>query len=532
MKPDDVAIYARKAQLGRKEAARGSRGVVISSHPLATRSGVDVLRSGGNACDAALATSITQTVVEPHMTTVTGVLSMLYYEAAAGKTTYVNGSMNAPSAPLPGFSVADLKTGRGACVPGWWAGFEAALERHGTKSKGEIMADAIQLAADGFEIHPFLYGEMFAMSATLGQTPEGRSMFMPDGTLLSPGETLRQAPVARTLEHLRDEGNDYFYRGDFAEKFVETVKEAGGVITREDLEGYEVRWQEPAWGTYRGYSIAGSPPPDNGGTHIIESLNMLELLDLRRLGPPTESPETLYYMTRTSQIVRTEGARQTDPATHNVPLDVIVSKELAHIRVELLEMGKKQTQSVPVPAAVYPGSNHVTVVDEAGNVATVLHSCMSLPWSNGLFCEGITICSGGAHFLRIMPGPGERATCGVAPTIIFKDGEPILPSGSPSVGLIENMLQNIVNILDFDIPIEQSVHRPRFGGQYLGPGPMIEADLDESVRKAAAELGVTWELVNPWNFHLGSFEGIVIDPESGEACACADPRRAGMAIAA
>jgi gamma-glutamyltranspeptidase / glutathione hydrolase len=200
--------------------------------------------------------------------------------------------------------------------------------------------------------------------------------------------------------------------------------------------------------------------------------------------------------------------------------------------MELLEMGKKQPQKIPVAAGVYPGSNHVTVVDEAGNVATILHSCMSLPWSSGLFSEGVSVCSGGAHFLRIMPGPGERGTCGVAPTIIFKDGKPVLPSGSPSVGLIENMLQNIVNILDFDIPIDESVHRPRFGGQYLGPGPMVEVDLDGPVRKGAEELGIAWELVNPWNFHLGSFEGILIDAATNETTACADPRRAGMAMAA
>jgi gamma-glutamyltranspeptidase/glutathione hydrolase len=357
-------------------------------------------------------------------------------------------------------------------------------------------------------------------------------MFMPEGTLLSPGQTLRQASAARTLERLRDEGNDYFYRGDFADAFVETIKGSGGVITKEDLERYEVRWQEPTWGTYRDYSIAGSPPPDNGGTHIIEALNMLELLDIPRMGPPTDSAETLYYMCRTAQLVKTEGGTQTDPATHHVPIDTIVSKERARIRMDLLEMGKKQRQQVAVGTAVSPGSNHVTVVDGAGNVATILHSCMALPWSNGLFCEGVSICAGGGHFLRIMPGPGERATCYVAPNIVFKNGKPFLPSGSPSIGLIENILQNIVNIVEFGIPIDESVHRVRFGNQYAGSGPMIEADLDESVRKGAEDLGIVWDLVNPWNWHLGAFEGILIDPETGETSACADPRRAGIAMAA
>jgi gamma-glutamyltranspeptidase/glutathione hydrolase len=132
-----------------------------------------------------------------------------------------------------------------------------------------------------------------------------------------------------------------------------------------------------------------------------------------------------------------------------------------------------------------------------------------------------------------MPGPGERATCYVAPNIIFRDGKPILASGSPSIGAIESVLQNTVNLLDFGMRIDESVHRPRFGGQYpANPGPMIEADLDEAVRKGAEELGIIWDVVNPWYWHLGSFEGIWIDPKTGEASACADPRRAGMAMAA
>jgi gamma-glutamyltranspeptidase/glutathione hydrolase len=472
--------------------------------------------------------SVTQTVVEPHMTTITGVLSLLYYDADSGRTTYLNGSMNRPLADLPGFGVADLSTGRGVGVPGWWAGFEAALERHGTLPKSDLMRHAIELAYEGFPIHPFLYGEMFTMCASLGLTPEGRSMYMPEGALLGPGETLRQPAAARTLERLRDEGNEYFYRGEFAEKLVETLKEHGGVMTREDLERYEVRWQEPAWGSYHEYSIAASPPPDNGGTHIIEALNVLEILDLQKLGHPTESGESLYWMSRVSELVKDEGARQTDPATHEVPLALILSKEYAASRVELMKMGV--APAGPAPAA-YPGSNHVTAVDKSGNVATILHSCMALPWSNGLFCEGISICAGGGHFLRIMPGPGERATCYVAPTIIFRDGRPVLASGSPSVGLISNILQNTTNLLDFGLDIEDSVHRPRFGNKYLKPGPMIEADLNEDVRKDAEKRGQTFEVVNPWNFHCGSFEGIAIDPTTGEASACGDPRRAGQAMA-
>jgi gamma-glutamyltranspeptidase/glutathione hydrolase len=258
-------------------------------------------------------------------------------------------------------------------------------------------------------------------------------------------------------------------------------------------------------------------------------LNMLELLDISRMGPPTESPETLYYMERVAGIVKDEAPRTPDPATRSVPLSTIESKEYARIRMELLKMGTSAPERATVPAA-QPGSCEVTVVDSQGNVATLFHSCKALPWQNGLFCEGVTICAGGAHFLRLMPGPGERATCVVAPNIIFRDGRPVLTSGSPSVSLNENILQNTVNILDFGIPIDESVERPRFGGRHPDGGTMIEADLDESVRTAAEKLGSRWDVVGPWQYNLGSFEGVSIDQRTGELSACADPRRAGGAM--
>ncbi len=518
------------ARFGRKRAASGKRGMVICSHPLATRAGVNVLRAGGNACDAALSTSVTQTVVEPHMTTITGMLSMLYFDAATGKTSYVNGGMNAPLAGLPGFSAADLRTGRGAGVPGFWAGFEAALERHGSKPKREIMAAAIHFARNGFAIHPFLYGEMFEQLDNIGLTETGRRIYMPEGALLSPGATLKQLEAADTLERLVEEGNRFFYHGEFARKYCAVVKAANGVITEEDFARYQVRWQEPARSSYRGYQIAASPLPDNGGTHIIEALNMFELLDIPKWGPPTESPETLYHMVRINNEVMEAGAKHTDPTSHPVPLDVIVSKEYAKIRLDLLRMHESVEAAKPAPP---PGSNHVTVVDGKGNVATILHSVMALPWSNGLFAAGVSIAASGGHFLRVMPKPGDRATAYVAPNIIFRNGKPVLASGSPSVGLIGNILQNTVNHLDFGMSLEASVHRPRFGGGSLAqPGSnYVEVDLPEAVRAAAVKKGLRFHAVSPWHFMNGSFEGIAIDPATGTMTACGDPRRNAQAEA-
>lgn len=521
------------ARFGRKRPASGSDGIAVTSHPVVTRVATDTLRAGGNAVDAALAASVAQTVVEPHMTTICGVLSLLYFDAKTGQTTYLNGSMTRP-AGLTSFSAGDIPTGKSVAVPGFWAAFEAALERHGSMKKADLVGPAIELASEGFEVHPFLYGMAFEQVGTLGRHPEGRELFFPEGRLIEVGEVLRQPKLAETLSRLVDDGSEYFYRGAFAQKMVDTVQAAGGVLERSDLEDYEVRWMEPARGTYRDFDVVGSPPPDRGGTHIIEILNLIEQIPLRDWGPPTQSADSLYWLTRFCGEVYVDGFSQRDPRDYYVPLDLLTSKEFATQRFELMRMSDPKAVGSPP----YPGSNHVTVVDGDGNVASVLHSVMSLPWSNGLFVDGVQLWAGAAHFLANLPKPGGRGSCYVAPTIIFEDGAPVLTAGSPSVGLIQNIVQNTVNILDFGMDIETSVHTPRFGGptvnSFLGgdfsnPRYYCEADVDESLRGEVVARGLDLEVVNPWNFHSGSYEGVHIVDGVGHACA--DPRRAGSAEA-
>lgn len=533
MTPEERRRLIARAVFGPKEPATGPGGMVICAHPLATRAGADILRAGGNAADATLAAAATQTVVEPHMTGITGVFSMLYFDARTGTTSYVNGGMNAPLAKLVGWGPSALSTGLGAAVPGWWGGFDGARTHFGTKSAKDLFAAAITYARDGFEIHPFLWGEMYTSMNTLGQSDQAREIFFPQNAMLNPGDMLFQKRAAATLERLVEEGSAYFYHGDFAKEYSAVVKAAGGVITPEDFARYEVRYDEPARGTYRGYDLVGSPLPDHGGVHVIEIMNMIELLDLKKLGPPTDSPETLWQMWRIAAQVFADGGRHRDPKYHAVPVKEILSKEYARIRFDLLQM------DAPLPAAASgaippAGSCHVTAVDAAGNVATVLHSCMSLPWSNGLFVDGVTIVASGAHFFRVMPDPGERASVYVAPNMVLKNGKPILASGSPSGSLLQAIVQNTTNILDFGIPIQDSVNRPRFGNAYTPTGgalPAVEADFPAATLEAVRKRGLPLAVIDPWNYGLGSFEGIYIDPATGRRTARGDARRCSMAEA-
>lgn len=531
---DEIARLSARAVFGRKAKAQGRDGIAVSSHPIVSKVATNVLRAGGNAVDAILAASLAQTVVEPHMTTAFGVLSMMHYDAKSGVTSYVNGSMNAPLAGLPGFSPADLANGRSVAVPGFWSAWEAARERLATRSRETLAAPAIELARSGIPIYPFLYGMMFEQAGKIGLSAEGRDIYFQEGALRGPGDWIANPRLADTLERMAADGVDYFYRSGFTEKVVDTVRKAGGVLTMEDFDRYEPRWMEPAWGTYRGYRIAGSPPPDNGGTHLIEILNLVEQLPLQDWGMPTESADTLYWLARFCLEVSLDGADQGDPNSWPLPLETILSKDYAATRFELMKM--HDPRPVDRARTPYPGSTHLTVVDRDGNVATMLHSLMAMPWSNGLIVDGMNLWAGGGHFFRTMPRPGDRATCYIAPHVIFgPDGRPVLAGGSPSVALIQTCITNTLNILDFGMDIETSVHQPRIGGPVytsLTPNSIsIELDCGTlEIQAAARERGLNFELTGPWSVHAGSYEGVHIR-EDGVSSACADPRRAGAADA-
>ncbi|MCR3720115.1 MULTISPECIES: gamma-glutamyltransferase [Prauserella salsuginis group] len=509
-----VAELGLRARFGRKEPVEGRRGIVVTSHPLAVRAGTDVLKEGGNACDAALAAAAAQLVVEPHMTAVTGGLSMLYHDAASATSSYLNGNVAAPLTRLAGFGGADLSTGRGVPVPGWWPAFRAAHARFGTGTRNRLLAPAVQLAHDGFPVHPYLFGELYAHRAELGAHPQAREAYLPGGSLVAPGDTLRQERLGRTLQRLRDEDLDY-YLGDFARAFSSECVRGGGVITPDDFHAYEPGWYEPVRGSYRGVEVVASAPPDDGGAQLVDALHRLETCDVPSMGPATESADTLELLARVHNDVYYAPARTgEEPAPAGGP---------RHGRM---------------PS---PGTIHVTVVDERRNIASITHSHMASPWVNGLFAEGTQLSGGGSFFQRGMPEPGRRARVYLAPNLLLSAGRPVLASGSPSVSLVACLLQNLVHLVDFGLPIEEVVAMPRFGARphepehgWL-PGVTLEhgfpADVDTEFRRRWAASGGWLSDLGPWHSLTGNFEGVTLDAGSGLLRSCADPRRNGAAEA-
>lgn len=527
-----------QAQFGRKKGVSSSNGMAISSNPLVSNEAIKIMKQGGNAADAALAAAIVQSVVEPHMTTLTGVFSMLYYDAATGKTSYVNGSCNAPLATKKeDFSLLKLtsiaKTPQGALVPGFWGGYEESHKRFATMPLKTLMADAIRFAREGFETYPFLWGEIFVSADLIAQSADGREIYMPNNSILRPGDLVIQRKLADVLTRLQEEGSKYFYHGDFARKFAEVMKKTGGLVTEEDFARYTPLFQEPVKSTYRDFEVMASPAPDFGGQLMIEILNMAELYDFKSNGAIHESFESTQKAMQILGEVLTASFRERLMGTVT-PVEKAISKSYAAERFQKMKPKPRSLMDTGggAPFPPPPGSNHLTVVDAKGNVATVLHSVMSLPWTNTLYVEGVSICAAVLHYSSGVPLPGERINARICPSIIFKNNKPVLSSGSPSVSLMENILQNTINILDHGMLPEKSVHLPRFGGYSLDkPGTfLIENDYALGIIEGLEKLELKFDKVRPWQWNLGSFEGIYIDPATGMRHACADPRRAGQAF--
>lgn len=525
------------ARFGQKQGVSGRNGVAICTHPLASAAALDMLRAGGNACDAVCAAAIAQTVIEPHMTTLSGMFSMLYYDARSRSYSYVNGAMGAPrSHPVfkggaeafGAMAAAGQYNGQLVPVPGYWGGFEASHRKHGRLPVKTVMAPAVHYARHGFEIHPFLWGEMFVESADLGAADYGREVYYRNRRLLDVGEMLVQPRYADTLERIAEEGGNYFYRGEFARKYADAVQQAGGYVTVEDMAAWQPLIGEPLRSTYRGYDVIAAAAPDYGGQALIEIMNMVELLDVQRLGPAFASPETTRRLIEMIRLVYTEAVAQRWSNSVQ-PVEKMISKALAAERFARLDRDAVS----PGPALAPPGSTHVTVVDRECNVATVLHSVMSAPYTTGIFVDGVYVCAGLMHLGSGMPGPDGRVHARIAPNMFALNGRPVLASGSPSISLTETIVQNAMNMLDFGLDIETSVHKPRFGGDDLRvPGnTMIEADMGKDLIRQLKARGQKPSTSSPWDWMHGSFDGIRI-AEDGMATACGDPRRTAQALVA
>jgi gamma-glutamyltranspeptidase / glutathione hydrolase len=531
-----------------KRPATGSRGMVVTNHPLASAAGAEILLGGGNAIDSAVAALLALTVVEPMMVGILGggVTHLrlpdtrhIIIDAFSTAPGSAHAAMFEPTAD--GLASARSTKGRlneiGAAsiaTPGNLAGWAHMLAQHGTRSLADVTAPAIRLAANGFLATPYLVDCVRDCAANLARDAGLARLFLPGGKPIAAGDRIVQADYARTLQRLADEGPALLYGGALGAALAEHVAHGGGTLSLQDLRTYRIEIREPVRVAYRGFTVIGPPPPASSGVHVAQMLNILEGFNVGGMG--FGSPDAVHLLAEALKIAFADRAVATaDPAFVDVPVARLTSKSYAMERRAQLDMARSRTWSAGnLLAGESFNTTHVTVADAEGHVVSATHTL------NGLWGAAVQIPGTGAiannymHNFDPHPGralsiaPGKRVFSSMAPMMVA-DGDRVLHAlGLPgALRIFPSAFQAIVNLIDHAMPAQEAVEAPRI---WTEGGPLeMEPAYPAEIAAALAARGHTIARVNRI---AGGMNAISIDPDgtmTGAACWRADGTPVGIA---
>ncbi len=460
-------------------AAESSKGMVaVTSDALAARVGLEALQQGGSAVDAALTTALAQVALKAGATiSYAGILTMVYYDAASKKVYSLNAGYNTlleekDPLTIPG---GGMSSGRTALVPGFFAGVQAAHDRFGKLPFTSLFDPAIYLAEKGVIVDRLLSYYISQEKKVITRRPETMRIFTKEnGEFYETGDLFKQPQLAETLRKVAAKGADYIYQGEWAKKLVAAVQSEGGKITLTDLKAYRAIWSEPVQTSYHGYQVYSLGLPSLGGVQTIEAFNLLEAADLKRHGHYTTSSESLYHFI---QICRAGIALSFwQPAfikTYVPEIDPSPESRVKKESARLLwrKMNESAWQKMLSARESKTGNNHsagVVAMDAQGNVAALLHSINTINWgATGIFVDGISIPDSATFQQSAIAKlkPGDRLAETTNPVIVLKNNKPYLVSsciGGPA--LHTTMLNNLVNVLDFDMDPEKVNRYSQFQG--------------------------------------------------------------------
>jgi gamma-glutamyltranspeptidase/glutathione hydrolase len=536
----------------RVEPVSAPHGMVVAGHPQAAQAGIDTLKAGGNAIDAAVAVSLALGVAEPYGSGLGGKLMLLYYEAAAGKTYAVDAMDAAGSLDVAGYlprPEEDHSYGYGAvCVPGLAAGLWTAHQKWGKLKWADDVAPAIKLAREGFAILP-KSREFFAeQEKKLRQgDAEIARLYLPVGGLPAVGSRLANADLAHTLELLAREGRDGFYRGPVAAAIVTAAQQGGGVLTLADLAHYEARLVEPIGIDFRGYHLWSAPPPTNGAPLFLTIMKALE--DETFTGGPLRSAANLDRIGRVWRVVQPlvqRGAGDTPEARFNFE-KLVAPDSIAAIRAQAAARALPKAawwDDSGCSASAMASTTHFIVADAAGNIVCATQS-QSLHFGAGVVPPGTGVVlndsmddfdftnPGGSNYVA----PGKRPRSTIAPTLVFRAGRPVFAIGIPGgVRIPTALLQALLDRLVLDRPLAEAIGDTRlhFDRNWRrGNEESIQAEQSFSPGEAEnlRRLGWKVELTEPAGTgrKFGGINAIELNAGGGYT-GYADPRRTNAAI--
>ena len=545
---EPAAVDSPEVSLARGTVNSGT-GMVVAAYPDASRAGAEVLRAGGNAVDAAIATGLALAVTHPTAGNIGGG-GFMVIRFPDGTSTVMDFREKAPLAAHPEMFVGEdgeysfrihHRSHLAVGVPGTVAGFALAHEKYGAAAWADLVDPAVGLARDGFEVSERLAASLSGRLEAFQDYPATYAQFSRNGEPYQAGETLVQSDLAATLERIRDQGRDGFYRGVTARLVAEEMERGGGWITEEDLARYEAREREPVRGTYRGYDIVSMAPPSSGGTALVEMLNVLEGFDVAAMGPRT--PETAHHLIEAMRrAFRDRAVFLADPDFAEVPVERLTSKAYADKIRATIQAGAASVSDASdvdgMPNWESTETTHYSVVDGDGMAVSVTYtleggygSYITVPGAGFLLNNemgdfngrpGLTDERGLIGTEPNLARPEQRMLSSMTPTIVARDGELVAVIGSPGGRTIINtVLQLVVNLVDFGQSPEEVVASKRLHHQWLPDAARLEDGYMSA--EDAAVLEAMGHAIN-WGRGQGIAHCIFVDSASGDLVGVPDPR--------
>ncbi|RTR32109.1 gamma-glutamyltransferase [Shewanella atlantica] len=530
-------------------------GMVSSQEALATRAGVEILKQGGNAVDAAVAVGFSLAVTLPRAGNLGGGGFMMVHLAEANKTIAIDYREMAPAKAHKDIFLDDngdpdprlsREHGLAVGVPGTVMGMELALQKYGTMTMKQVTAAAIKMAKEGIEVTPDLSTSLIGLKKRIAQWPSSAKIFYKaGGSNYRVKETLKQPELAHSLSLIAAHGSNGFYQGETAQKIVSAIQEVGGIMTLEDLKNYRVVERKPVQGDYRGYQVVSMPPPSSGGIHIIEMLNMLEPFPIDKLGHNTAA--TLHLMTESMKRAYADRSEYLgDPDFYNVPVEALINKDYAKKLASQIKTNKATPSSDIKPGNLAPyesdQTTHYSVVDQWGNAVSNTYT-LNFSYGSGLVAKGTGILlnnemddfsakPGTPNGYGLVGGEAnavegnKRPLSSMSPTIVMKDGKPFIVTGSPGGSrIITTTMQVIMNVIDHDLNIAEATAAPRVHHQWLPDLLRVEQSLNRDTIELLEAKGHKIKVNNA----IGSTQSIMVTEQG--IFGASDPRRAGSETA-
>jgi gamma-glutamyltranspeptidase/glutathione hydrolase len=552
---DATAPSTTRTALASAQPVTAKHAMVVSAQHLAAQVGVDILKQGGNAIDAAVAVGYAEAVVNPCCGNIGGGGFMLVH-LASGKDVFLDFREKAPLKASPtmyqdadGNVVPGKSTGNylGVGVPGTVMGLNEALKKYGTLSLKQVIAPAIKLARDGFVLQPGDVKIMASRNQDFAKSPNVAAIFLNHGQPFQAGDRLVQTQLANTLQLIASGGDAAFYKGPIAKAVVAASDANGGILSLHDFADYTVQWAKPVQCGYQGYTVVSAPPPSSGGTTVCQILQILEPFPLKQWG--YGSAQSLHYFIEAER--RAFADRNTylgDPAFVHNPLDQLLSPQhAAALRASIKPDQATPSSEIVGNLAPFEGDNttHYSVLDEHGNAVSVtftinyLFGVGKIAGDTGFFLnnemDDFTSKPGVPNTFGLVQGktnqiePGKRPLSSMSPTIVLKNGKLFMITGSPGGStIISTTVESFLNVADFGMNMQQAVDAPRVHQQWLPDTVAVEPGLlTDEVRAALENMGYTFKEVQSW----GAAEAILVNPDSGLIEGANDRRRpAGLAV--